>query len=161
MPIFIEIQLYRIHKTVLVWAVGQVSLPLLPSRILAIQRPGLELGSQWPGRHQCFMEVKKVKKSTASGAPGQGPKVQQAREHAGLCPQTSPSGKLEGQEGSKREDYRTFLRKLNSAGTTDWQERRRLKPRLRLCEMSSNEERGLWKAGGVLAGSSSNPSCVL
>lgn len=63
--------------------------------------------------------------------------------------------------GSKHEDYRAFLRKLNSEGTTDWQERRRLRPRLRLCEMSSNEESGLWKAGEVWAGSSSNPSCVL
>lgn len=45
---------------------------------------------------------------------------------------------------SKREDYRAFFRKLNSEGTMDWQERRRL-----------------WKAGGVWAGSSSNPSCVL
>lgn len=80
MPIYTEIQLYRIHKTVLVWAAGQVFLRLLPSRILATQRPGLELGRQRSRRprsqqeeaqHQCFMEVKKVERGCvcANGGP--------------------------------------------------------------------------------------------
>lgn len=102
MPIYTEIQLYRNSQNSACMGCG----PSLPA---AFTKQNIGYSEAWAGVGEpVAWEAKEPvrgssasmlhggeegQKGTDGGAPGQGPKVQQAREHAGLCPQLQESWK--------------------------------------------------------------------